>query len=156
MSMQLQMSCKIAPLAVQKTLFQSVCIICIANTMIIFNRFVEVKRKYTNFNIYCQINVNICTIVFLMFTITIKWTIVRSSYIIYDFLHVMFLTFTKYATHFLGIIVIVSVSNGVPLANHYKQKNTDNMSFLCKMITKLKVNANLNLCKQTYHGPIIL
>ena len=34
------------------------------------------KMTYTNLKIYCQINANICIIVFLMFTVTIKFTIV--------------------------------------------------------------------------------
>ena len=41
-----------------------------------FNRFGANKVKYTNMYIYSQIIVNICTNVFLMFTITIKYTIV--------------------------------------------------------------------------------
>ena len=37
-----------------------------------FNGFGADKMKYINIKIYCQINANICTIVFFMCTITIK------------------------------------------------------------------------------------
>ena len=39
-----------------------------------FNTFGADKRKYTILKIYCEINVNICTLFFVMFRITIKFS----------------------------------------------------------------------------------